>query len=75
MCRMNGMGRKSYSEVLVTERTGRADIETFLRELYLDRRWTQNEIADHLGVTRSIVGYWFKRYGISRDDRQTAVAL
>jgi transposase len=62
------MADKSYAKEAVAARTGR-DIEGLLRELYLDRRWTHQEIADHFGVSRATVVDWCTEYGISRADR------
>lgn len=62
------MARKDYAEELVRERTGR-EVPELLRELYLEKRHTQEEIAEALGVTRSIVNAWLMEYGISRADR------
>jgi DNA invertase Pin-like site-specific DNA recombinase len=67
------MANKSYSKELVRRSTGR-EIDDLLRELYLDRRHSQQEIAEALGITRSLVGQWLAEYGISREDRP-AVAL
>lgn len=61
-------GRKSYAKALVQERTGRG-IEELLRELYVERRHTQQEIADALGVNRMAINGWLREYGITRDDR------
>lgn len=68
-----GDGHKSHAKALVRERTGR-DIPELLRELYVERRHNQDEIADALGVHRLTVGLWLREYGITRDDRP-AVAL
>ena len=62
------MARKEYSIELVQTRTGR-DVPDLLRELYVERRYSQQEIADALGVTRSLLQVWLKRYDISREDR------
>lgn len=62
------MARKDYAAELVRERTGR-DVEPLLRELYIERRHSQQGIADALGVTRHQVYVWLGRYGISREDR------
>lgn len=67
-------GRKSYAKELVRRSTGREDIEALLRELYIDQRHTQAEIAAALGVGRMAVNTWLREYGITRDDRP-AVAL
>lgn len=58
---------------MVEQRTGR-DLPELLRELYVDRRHTQEEIAESLGVHRITVTKWLARFDISRDDRP-AVAL
>jgi len=60
--------RKSYAEEVVRMRTGR-EVPELLRELYVDQRHTQQEIANALGVSRMAVNGWLARYGISRDDR------
>lgn len=49
-------------------------IETVLRDLYIAKRHSDQEIADALGVNRVTVTKWRKRWGITRDDRP-AVAL
>jgi DNA invertase Pin-like site-specific DNA recombinase len=66
-------GRKSHAKELVRVSTGREPADV-LRELYVERRHTQQEIADALGIARVTVGEWLKEYGITRDDRP-AVAL
>lgn len=65
-------GRKSYAKALVTTRTGR-EVDDLLRELYVDKRHTQQEIAAALGVSRMVIGTWLKEYGITRDDRASVV--
>lgn len=69
---MNGV-RKSHAKELVRRTTGR-EVPDLLRELYVDKRHSQEEIAEALGVHRMTVGQWLTEYGISRDDRP-AVAL
>jgi hypothetical protein len=67
---------KSPLQLLVQERTGR-EIEDLLRELYIARRWTHQEIAAYLNTThrlnvsRSTVVVWCGEYGIDRADRTT----
>lgn len=63
------MPAKSYARELVRQRTGR-DVEELLRELYVDRRHSQEAIAKSLGVSRGAVVAWLADYGISRDDRE-----
>lgn len=65
--------RKSHAKELVRRTTGR-EPEDVLRELYVDRRHSQDEIASALGIHRMTVGIWLREYGITRDDRP-AVAL
>lgn len=59
---------KSYAKEAVTARTG-VPVDELLRGLYVDRRWTHQEIADHLGISRQLVVDWCQEYGISRADR------
>jgi plasmid maintenance system antidote protein VapI len=64
---------KSRTEQVVEQRTGRP-LPEVLRELYVERRATQEEIAETLGVHRVTVTKWLASFGITRDDRP-AVAL
>lgn len=65
--------RKSYAQEVVQGRLQKP-LDEALRELYVDRRHSQAEIATALGVSRSVVGKWLADFGITRDDRP-AVAL
>lgn len=65
--------RKSYAKEAVAARTGR-ELGDLLRELYIDRRLSDREIAEAIGATRALVNLWRREYGITRDDRP-AVAL
>ena len=74
--------RKSYAEALVQVSTGRST-EDLLRELYVEKRHSQEEIAEALNaqlsahdveISRATVSSWLAKYGITRDDRP-AVAL
>lgn len=62
---------KSRAEQVVEARTGRA-LPELLRELYIDRRHTQEEIAQALGVHRVTVTKWLAAFEISRADRADA---
>lgn len=64
--------RKSHAKELVRRTTGR-EVADILRELYVDRRHTQQEIAHALGVHRMTVVLWLREYGITRDDRPAVV--
>jgi transposase len=67
-------GRKNYAKEMVRRSTGRDDLDGLLRELYVDKRHSQAEIAHALGVGRMAVNSWLREYGITREDRP-AVAL
>lgn len=62
------MPAKSYAQELVRKSTGR-DVEELLRELYVDKRHSQEAIAKSLGVSRGSIVAWLAEYGISREDR------
>jgi transposase len=64
---------KSHAKELVRERTGR-ELPDLLRELYVEKRHSQQEIASALGVHRMTVSLWLREFEISREDRP-AVAL
>lgn len=61
-------GIKSRAQQVVERRTGR-ELPDLLRELYVDRRATQEEIAAAVGVHRITVLKWLRDFGITRDDR------
>jgi DNA invertase Pin-like site-specific DNA recombinase len=63
---------KSHAKELVRKTTGR-EPQDVLRELYVDQRHSQEEIAAALGVHRMTVGLWLREYGITRDDRAEIV--
>lgn len=65
---------KSRTEQEVSQRTGRDDVPALVRELYVDQRHSDREIAEALGVHRVTVTNWRAEWGITRDDRP-AVAL
>lgn len=77
---MTGMttSGKSAAQLLVEARTGR-DLETMLRDLYIARRWTDQEIADHLrstyglDVSRTSINAWRVDLGIDRSQRRTVL--
>ena len=60
--------RKTLSQKLVERSTGR-DIEALLRDLYIHKRHSQQEIGDSLGINRATVQQWLEQFGISRDER------
>ena len=59
---------KSWAQETVRIRTGR-EVPDLLQDLYVERRHSQQEIADALGVSRAQVQSWLRRYAISRTDR------
>jgi uncharacterized protein YjcR len=58
----------TLAQELLSRSTGRSTAD-LLRELYVERRYSQQEIADALGMSRSTVREWLRRDGISRADR------
>jgi len=67
------MADKSTVQRMVQARTGR-DIEEHLRELYVERRHSDQEIADAWGVHRMTISMWRREFGIDRADRKTVLA-
>lgn len=63
------MSGKAYAKEVVQRVTGR-DLADLLRELYVERRFTQAEIAEALDVSRDTIVRWLAEYGISREDRE-----
>ena len=63
------MSRTAHAKKVVRLSTGR-EVDELLRELYVDQRRTQEEIATALGVSRDTIVRWLAEYGISRDDRE-----
>ena len=61
-------GHKTFAQKAVHASTGREPAD-LLRELYVDKRHSQQEIARALGVSRATVQTWLREYGITRDDR------
>lgn len=66
--------KPTATEVVQPSNEGEGHIERVIRELYVDKRHSDREIAEALGVDRVTVSKWRKRWGITRDDRP-AVAL
>lgn len=64
---------KSAAQRLLEVQLGR-DLEAELRELYVDRRLTDREIAVRFGVARSTVRDWRADLGIERSERSAAVS-
>ena len=60
---------KGYAEQMVEARHG-ADVADVLRRLYYTEGKSQQAVADELGVRRTTVVRWMKRYGIATRDRR-----
>jgi arginine repressor len=65
--------RKSHAKELVRRATGR-EVDELLRELYVDKRHSQQEIADGLAklgvvLNRMTISNWLAEYQIVRSDR------
>jgi transposase len=54
---------KSPTQELVTLRTGR-EVEEVLRELFLERGYSDREIGIALDVSRTTVNKWRRQFGI-----------
>ena len=59
---------------LVQLRTGR-DPQELVRELYVERRLSDREIAEAVGVDRVTVNKWRAAWGIRREDRPEPTEL
>ena len=64
-----GRSNKSYAAEAVQARTGRP-LDEALRELYVEKRHSQAEIAAAMGVSRTLIRQWLVAFGISRGDRE-----
>jgi len=64
--------RKRWALEALRQRTAREPSE-FLRELYVDRRLSQTEIAEAIGVTRNTVSTWLREFAIRRSERTEVV--
>lgn len=60
---------KSASQRVI-EKAYKMPVDALLRDLYVDKRHTDQEIGDALGVTRAAVQQWREQYGITREDRE-----
>ena len=67
------MADKSATKALVTMRTGR-EVDDLLRELYLEKGYSDRQIAEAIDVDRVTVNKWRREYGIRRDDRPEPLA-
>lgn len=65
---------RTIAQELVAERTGR-DPEALVRELYVDKRLSDREIGEALGVERATIQQWRKQWGIRAEDRPEAQEL
>jgi DNA-binding XRE family transcriptional regulator len=57
----------THAQALVTLRTGRP-VEDVLRELYVDQRRSQADVAQELGISRMTVAMWLREFGITRPE-------
>jgi len=60
------MQSRTHAQALVTLRTGRP-VQDVLRELYVERRLSQADIAAELGLSRMTVAMWLREFGITRE--------
>jgi transposase len=64
--------RETSTEKALLRSTGR-DMADVLRELYIEKRHTDREIAEAFGVERATVQQWRAKYGITRNERPPVV--
>lgn len=57
---------RTHAQELVALRTGRP-VADVLRDLYVDQRLTQEQVAAELGITRMTAVRWLAEYGIKRE--------
>ena len=55
----------THAQELVTLRTGRS-VPELLRDLYVERRLSQANIAEELGISRNTVAMWLREHKITR---------
>jgi DNA-binding transcriptional regulator LsrR (DeoR family) len=68
------MPRKSYLQEALIARTGREDLADYLRELYIEKRLTDQEIAGRFEISRGTVQALRKEFGIDRSERKAVPA-
>lgn len=55
----------THAQQLVSLRTGRS-VPDLLREMYVDQRLSQADIAIELGISRMTVAMWLREHSITR---------
>jgi transposase len=63
---------KGRVEQEVSQRNGGRDVPELVRELYIEKRFSDREIAEALQVHRVTITNWRADWGINRDERPTA---
>jgi DNA-binding XRE family transcriptional regulator len=67
MHEMRNTTNPTHAQQLVKLQTSR-EVPDLLRELYVDRRLSQADIAVELGISRMTVAMWLREHSINRDD-------
>lgn len=60
---------KSRVEQEVSLRNSGRDVPELIRELYVEKKFSDREIAEAVGVHRVTVTNWRAEWGIAREDR------
>lgn len=65
MQEMRNTPNLTHAQELVTLRTGR-QVADLLHEMYVERRMSQADIAEELGIGRMTVAMWLREHSITR---------
>jgi hypothetical protein len=74
MRKRNTTTAKELARQVVLSSTGQ-DLDAWLRDLYVTRRYTLEEIGNSLGVSRELIRLWLVDAGVSREDRDSLPPL
>lgn len=62
---MSNTPNPTHAQELVSLRTGR-EVPDLLRDLYVNQRLSQADIAEQLGISRMTVAMWLREHSITR---------
>lgn len=70
---MRNTPNPTHAQQLITLQKGR-EVPDLLREMYVERRLSQADIAAELGISRMTVAMWLREYSINRPSADEAIA-